>query len=625
MLWLRRLGGPALLVLLLLPGPAHAVDARSARVLDGGPFALLGDATGGPAWSPRVALSLDYASSPVTLVTLQGATPLLEQVLTRELSASIRLGETLRVGMALPGHRQLVYAGEAQPDQWGDIVLWFQLPLLEPAARGTALAFTVRTDLPTGPNALYLGSATGVVRAVVDAEVPLGPLLVGLEAGLHLAETEALPGLDWGRRSEYGGGLLVPLFGPAMLGVEAKGSLPLRLAELSPANRPLEGLGSLALALDERWWLRLGAGAGLGVGLGDPGLRVVASLDLRDRPLADIDGDEVPDRRDSCRRTPEDLDGVADRDGCPESDADSDGLMDPVDACPEKAEVKNGWQDEDGCPDALTEVVLRVTAPGAESASVQVGEAAAAVVLTSDLTRLSLPPGNPTLRVEAPGFVPWSQPLALRGQSELAVEAVLSPLRYGDVALRLRDAEGAALAGRVWVGGAALAVPAEGHRWTATSGEGSWRVGAPGYSERTVQGDVPAGGLLTLEVDLAPSPVRRLGERLVVSRALRFPLDRAEPEPDDLPLIDDLAALLLAEPGLRLVRIEGHADESGDSAYNLDLSRRRARWVVEALVARGVEPGRLEALGTGEGRSAAGVAVREIEVVVLIWEAGDRP
>lgn len=621
-LWLRRLPGPALVLLLLLPGLAQAVDARSARVLDGGPFALLGDATGGPAWSPRVAVSLDYVTNPVVLVTPQGSTPLLEQVLTRELSASIRLGETLRVGMMLPGHRQIVYDGELQPDQWGDIVLWFQLPVLEPSGRGTNLAFTVRSDLSTGPNELYLGSAAGVVRAVVDAEVPLGPLLMGLEGGLALAETEALPGLEWGRRSEYGGGLLAPLFGPAMLGVEAKGSLPLRLSEMTPANRPLEGLGSVVVALDGRWWLRVGAGAGLGVGLGDPGLRLAASIDLRDRPLADIDGDGVPDRRDGCRRTPEDSDGVADSDGCPESDSDSDGLLDAVDGCPEKAEVQNGWQDDDGCPDALTEVVLRVTAPGAESASVQVGEAAPVVVLTSDETRLSLPPGNPTVRVEAPGFVPWSQPLELRGQREVAVEAVLLPQRTGDVSLRLRDPDGAALAGRVWLAGAPVAVPALGYKWAANSGPGSWKVGAPGYSERTVDGDVPAGGLLTLEVELAPSPVRRLGERLVVHRALRFPLDRAEPEPADLPLLDDLAALLQAEPGLRLVRIEGHADESGDSAYNLDLSRRRARWVVAALVARGVDPGRLEALGTGEARSAAGVAVREIEVVVLIWDDG---
>jgi outer membrane protein OmpA-like peptidoglycan-associated protein len=48
---------------------------------------------------------------------------------------------------------------------------------------------------------------------------------------------------------------------------------------------------------------------------------------------------------------PEDADGVADWDGCPEEDADADGVADPVDACPGAAEVVNGVDDADGCPD----------------------------------------------------------------------------------------------------------------------------------------------------------------------------------------------------------------------------------------------------------------------------------
>lgn len=46
--------------------------------------------------------------------------------------------------------------------------------------------------------------------------------------------------------------------------------------------------------------------------------------------------------------------------------------------------------------------------------------------------------------------------------------------------------------------------------------------------------------------------------------------------------------------------IEGHTDSQGPSAYNQDLSERRAQSVVEWLVEHGVDPDRIEAQGQGE-------------------------
>jgi outer membrane protein OmpA-like peptidoglycan-associated protein len=59
----------------------------------------------------------------------------------------------------------------------------------------------------------------------------------------------------------------------------------------------------------------------------------------------------VLDPDDGCVHDPEDADGIADADGCPETDADGDRILDPVDACPEQPEVLNGVDDTDGCPD----------------------------------------------------------------------------------------------------------------------------------------------------------------------------------------------------------------------------------------------------------------------------------
>jgi OOP family OmpA-OmpF porin len=68
-------------------------------------------------------------------------------------------------------------------------------------------------------------------------------------------------------------------------------------------------------------------------------------------PLADRDGDGIPDGRDRCPAEPEDKDGVADEDGCPDPDNDGDGVLDGKDKCPLEPEDFDAFQDEDGCPD----------------------------------------------------------------------------------------------------------------------------------------------------------------------------------------------------------------------------------------------------------------------------------
>jgi outer membrane protein OmpA-like peptidoglycan-associated protein len=49
------------------------------------------------------------------------------------------------------------------------------------------------------------------------------------------------------------------------------------------------------------------------------------------------------------------------------------------------------------------------------------------------------------------------------------------------------------------------------------------------------------------------------------------------------------------------VRIEGHTDSQGSDSYNDALSERRAAAVAHALESRGVDPGRVQAVGRGKG------------------------
>jgi len=77
--------------------------------------------------------------------------------------------------------------------------------------------------------------------------------------------------------------------------------------------------------------------------------------------LGDLDGDGLDALDDLCPDEPEDPDGLADEDGCPEDDLDEDGIDDASDRCPMEAEFANGYEDEDGCPD-LAPVEVRETA-----------------------------------------------------------------------------------------------------------------------------------------------------------------------------------------------------------------------------------------------------------------------
>lgn len=66
---------------------------------------------------------------------------------------------------------------------------------------------------------------------------------------------------------------------------------------------------------------------------------------------SDRDRDGVPNARDLCPNAAEDIDHVADTDGCPEVDQDCDGIADAQDVCAELAEDRDNYQDADGCPD----------------------------------------------------------------------------------------------------------------------------------------------------------------------------------------------------------------------------------------------------------------------------------
>jgi outer membrane protein OmpA-like peptidoglycan-associated protein len=83
-----------------------------------------------------------------------------------------------------------------------------------------------------------------------------------------------------------------------------------------------------------------------------------------------------------------------------------------------------------------------------------------------------------------------------------------------------------------------------------------------------------------------------------------FDTDKATIRPESLPTLDEVVALLAAEPEWRIV-VEGHTDSTGAAAHNQTLSEQRAAAVKAYLVAKGVAEARLTTAGFGASKPVA--------------------
>lgn len=88
------------------------------------------------------------------------------------------------------------------------------------------------------------------------------------------------------------------------------------------------------------------------------------------------------------------------------------------------------------------------------------------------------------------------------------------------------------------------------------------------------------------------------GDTVVLS-GVTFDFDTARLTPNARTILDGVADALLAAPQIK-VELGGHTDALGTDVYNLALSKRRSQAVMDYLAERGVETGRMSAVGHGE-------------------------
>jgi outer membrane protein OmpA-like peptidoglycan-associated protein len=278
-----------------------------------------------------------------------------------------------------------------------------------------------------------------------------------------------------------------------------------------------------------------------------------ASLTLRVPPdlpppaARDRDGDGVLDGDDACVEVPQGETPDARRPGCPRVDRDGDGVFDDEDLCVDVMQGAHPDPSRRGCPLPDTDAD-GVFDPDDRCVTTPQGD-------TPDATRPGCPDGDDDndgvrngldqCRTEHHGLVPDAARVGCPS-SDRDRDSV------PDVADRCPDQPG---------------MPRP----------GTERHGCPG------------------EVIVSP-------DRIQITQPVFFATNEDVILARSFPVLTAVRDVLQSVPGIRRVSIEGHTDDVGDDASNLDLSNRRAASVVRWLIANGVAEARLEARGFGEAR-----------------------
>ncbi|UCF45767.1 MAG: OmpA family protein [Myxococcales bacterium] len=134
-------------------------------------------------------------------------------------------------------------------------------------------------------------------------------------------------------------------------------------------------------------------------------------------------------------------------------------------------------------------------------------------------------------------------------------------------------------------------------------------VDDPAYLIAVADLDIRARQETTVQLRILPKPTRPgvvvKKNEIALRRQVSFATGSDEILPNSEPILLEVADVLLRNPSLELVEIQGHTDNVGNQALNMRLSQQRAEAVQTWLIEHGVEPARLMAKGYGPTRPLA--------------------
>ncbi len=433
---------------------------------------------------------------------------------------------------------------------------------------GLGLIASVYLGIPGDSKKKWLGDEKLVpqIVGILDKEFGrTGRLRMALNGGIRLRPTETFTQND----PTHPSGLPAPVTGetiqasaeiPFGFGIayaiskqkfdlvgEVFGAIPLGDHQ---NYQPVEALGGVKLYLARNSFLSLGAGTGLQPKKGaNPDFRAMIGI-VFEPNIGDRDGDGLKDDVDKCPDDPEDFDGFEDEDGCPDPDNDRDGILDEDDKCPLIPEDKDGFQDEDGCPegdkndrdgDGILDNVDKCPDDPEDFDQFQDEDGCPDPDNDQDgiLDVDDLCPNDPE---DKDGFEDEDGCPDLDNDKDRILDKDDKCPNEPETYNGFEDEDGCPDRGRVVVTDTAIEI-----------------------------------------LDM-----------------VYFEYNKAIIKPQSYPILDAVAATLQGNPSIALIEVQGHTDERGDDAYNLELSDKRAHAVEKYFADKGVEAIRLSAQGYGE-------------------------
>jgi OmpA-OmpF porin, OOP family len=221
-----------------------------------------------------------------------------------------------------------------------------------------------------------------------------------------------------------------------------------------------------------------------------------------------------------------------------------------------------------------------------------------------------LPPGPITLEASRDDYESAKVQVVVPQDGEAAVELALTPKppQLGQLHVKVSDESGMPLSAGVRLNGGANVIDGEQTgvgdlTAKAPAGEYTMDVVAGGYLSKQRPVTLVSGQPQTIEIVLHKQPLQShvtiSKDEIVIKGVIHFGTNTAEIKPDGQQLLDEVGDVLVKNPGVRKVRVEGHTDNRGDANHNLELSKARAAAVVAYLVKEGIAPARLESEGFG--------------------------
>jgi len=531
--------------------------------------------------------SLDWGSGLLKL-SGNGATYSIDNIIAATLIGAygIHAGPIeLEFGASVPF---VIMSGDRGPDQGdkefkldgqgiGSIGLHYKTRFLKTSrAPHIGLGVVASLYLPTvNPTDRFLGEAKGSttgagsgklvpqVMGILDKEFGrTGALRLAINSGIRLRSNETFtnsdPGPDGapvtnqsvtvGTEIPFGFGLAYAISRQKFdLVGEIYGALPLG----SSANyMPLEALGGVKLYLARNSFLSLGAGRGLVPNKGgSPDFRATIGI-VFEPNIGDRDGDGIKDDVDKCPDEPEDFDGFEDEDGCPDPDNDRDGIPDVDDKCPDIPEDKNGVEDADGCPERANNDRDGDGIPDNLDKCPDQPE---------DFDGFQDADGCPDPDNDGDG-IPDVDDLCPNDPED----------KDG-----FEDADG-------------CPDPDNDHDRIPDKDDKCPNEPETYNGYQDADGCPDRGRVVVTETTIE------------ILDVIYFDYNKDTIQSRSFPILDAIAATLQGNPSIQQIEIQGHTDERGDDAYNLDLSDRRAKSVMKYLVDKGVDAKRLTAQGYGE-------------------------